>query len=169
MTDYPQMPGQQPYGAAPTGGEPPLDAPWYGISFPKAFARFWKKYAVFSGRASRSEYWWWYLWNVIITAVLSIIVSVIAVSTGDYTAGAQATSTSASAGFHTNSPSSIILGLWGLATLIPTIAIQVRRLHDANLRAWWILLQLIPILGGIVVLIMTILPSNPEGARFDRR
>ncbi len=42
-------------------GEPPLWAPYYGAPFPAAVKRFWKKYTVFSGRASRSEYWWWAL------------------------------------------------------------------------------------------------------------
>ncbi|MFZ7087249.1 DUF805 domain-containing protein [Curtobacterium sp. RRHDQ10] len=150
------------------GGEPPLWAPWYGISFPRAFTRFWKKYAAFSGRASRSEYWWWSLWNVIVVAVLSTIVGVIAAATGDYSTHAAATSTGASAGVETQSPAGIILVVWYLAVLIPTIAIQVRRLHDVNLRGWWVLLALIPFLGGIAVLVMTILPSNPEGQRFDR-
>lgn len=39
----------------------PLDKPYYGCSFQEAFLRFWKKYTVFKGRASRSEFWWWVL------------------------------------------------------------------------------------------------------------
>lgn len=151
------------------GGEPPIWAPWYGIPFVKAFARFWKKYATFSGRASRSEYWWWFLWAFIIGLVLSIIGSIIAVATGDYTATSQASSTGAHASFNTNSPIATgILGLWYLAILIPSIAIQVRRLHDGNFRGWWVLLNLIPFLGQIVVFIFTLLPSKPEGQRFDK-
>ena len=68
----PPQGGQPPYGQPPygqptggPGGEPPLWAPWYGISFPKAFGRFFKKYVVFHGRASRSEFWWVVLWSVI--------------------------------------------------------------------------------------------------------
>lgn len=177
MSNYPpQDDNQQPapygtpqYGAPQTGGgEPPIWAPWYGIPFPKAFTRFWKKYVAFSGRASRSEYWWWFLWNAIIVAVLSIIVGIIAAATGDYSTHATTSSTGVSAGAETQSPASFILALWYLAILIPTVAIQIRRLHDINFRGWWILLNLIPFLGGIAVLIMTILPSNPEGQRFDR-
>lgn len=153
-----------------TVGTPPIWAPWYGISFPKAFTRFWKKYATFSGRASRSEYWWWALWSFLITIVVSIIGSVIAVATGDYTASSQASATGANASFNTNSPLATgLLGLWYLAVLIPSIAIQVRRLHDANFRGWWVLLNLIPFLGQIAVFIFTLLPSNPQGERFDRR
>ena len=46
--------------AAPTATVP-LDKPYYGCSFQEAFLRFWKKYTVFKGRASRSEFWWWVL------------------------------------------------------------------------------------------------------------
>jgi uncharacterized membrane protein YhaH (DUF805 family) len=127
------------------------------------FSRFGKKYATFSGRASRSEYCWWVLWNVIIIAALSIVVGIIAYATGDDTAGTSATSTACGTntvtGFTPTSPSVGILGLRYLALLIPTIAITARRLHDANLRAWWILL--IPILGSLTVLILTILSTNP--------
>lgn len=155
------------YGA---GGKPPIWAPWYGISFPQAFTRFWKKYATFSGRASRSEYWWWFLWAFIIGFVLTIVGGLIAFATGDYSATSQASSTGAHASFNTNSPiASVILGVWYLAILVPTIAIQVRRLHDANFRGWWVLLNLIPFLGQIAVFVFTLLPSNPQGARFDRR
>jgi hypothetical protein len=51
----------------------PLSAPVYGASLGVAFSRFWRKYATFSGRASRSEYWWWVLIAVIVAVVFSII------------------------------------------------------------------------------------------------
>lgn len=151
------------------GGEPPLWAPWYGIPFPKAFTRFWKKYATFSGRASRSEYWWWALWAFLVTFVLGLIGSVIAIATGDYSAASSASSTGAGASFNTDSPLATgLLGLWYLAILVPSIAIQVRRLHDANFRGWWVLLNLVLFLGQLAVFIFTLLPSNPQGQRFDR-
>lgn len=78
MTD--QYPPQNPYGQQPAstgpGGEPPLWAPYYGISFGGAVTRFFKKYATFSGRASRSEFWWWYLVNVVVAIVLGILAGV---------------------------------------------------------------------------------------------
>src|SRR6185312_8282818 len=56
--------------AVPGNGGVPLDQPLYGASFGQAIKRFFTKYATFSGRASRSEYWWVQLFNFIIVAVL---------------------------------------------------------------------------------------------------
>jgi uncharacterized membrane protein YhaH (DUF805 family) len=62
----------------------------------------------------------------------------------------------------------ILAVIWGLGTIVPSLALLARRLHDVNLSAWLILLVLVPILGGLALLVMTILPSNPAGQRFDR-
>jgi uncharacterized membrane protein YhaH (DUF805 family) len=51
--------------------------------------------------------------------------------------------------------------------LLPSLAVLVRRLHDVNLAGWFALLGLVPFLGAIFVLVVTLLPSNPAGARFD--
>lgn len=139
----------------------PLWAPFYGASIGVAWSRFWKKYATFSGRASRSEYWWWYLIQFIVNGVLSGL----AAALGGY--GVQMNGTMAP-------PSGgavaiyIIWGLWGLATIIPGLALTVRRLHDTNHSGGWIFIALVPIVGGIILLVFTLLPSEPAGARFDR-
>ncbi len=67
-------------------------------------------------------------------------------------------------------PSSVIilLVIWGLATLVPSLALTVRRLHDGNFSGWLLLLVLVPFLGALAVLVFTILPSNPAGQRFDQ-
>ncbi|MBT1543784.1 DUF805 domain-containing protein [Curtobacterium aurantiacum] len=179
---YPQHPTGQPnaqFGGAPqygqqppTGpnGEPPLWAPWYGISFGKAVGRFFKKYATFSGRASRSEFWWWYLANAIVGIVLGILYG-IGFATSERSTVSMSSSTSASVQSTVTEPSAlfVIVGivslLWGLAIIIPTLALGWRRLHDANLTgALWI----IAIFVGIVGIVFGLLPSNPQGARFDR-
>jgi uncharacterized membrane protein YhaH (DUF805 family) len=166
--EYGQPPqyGQPQYGApAPTGpgGEPPLWAPWYGISFPKAVSRFFKKYAAFSGRASRSEFWWWYLANVIVVIVLYVVIIAgissnvhIDPATGQATGGFGPV---AVIGY-------ILLIVWGLGTIVPSLALGWRRLHDANLAgALWIIALFVPIVG----IVFGVLPSNPQGARFDRQ
>ncbi|TSD09109.1 DUF805 domain-containing protein [Curtobacterium sp. KBS0715] len=189
MSDqYPQDPNNQPnaqFGSAaqyggtpqygqqpPTGpnGEPPLWAPWYGISFGKAVGRFFKKYATFSGRASRSEFWWWYLANAIVGIVLSILYG-IGFATSERSTVSMSSSTSASVQSTVTEPSAlfvisgILFLLWGLAIIVPTLALGWRRLHDANLTgALWI----IAIFVGIVGIVFGLLPSNPQGARFDR-
>lgn len=181
---YAQQPGQyaqdaqQPSGApqhgapAPSGpgGEPPLWAPWYGISLPNAVRRLFKKYARFDGRASRSEFWWWVLANAIVYIALYAVLLAIIFATG--TTDTASTSTSVQANATSDSPLIAIpvglLGLWFLATLVPTIAIEVRRLHDANLAGPFWFLSFIPGVGGIVLLVLMLLESKPEGQRFDQ-
>lgn len=159
---YPQEPSHQPYPQqqfAP-GGEPPLWAPYYGAPFPAAVKRFFKKYATFSGRASRSEYWWWTLVSVVVGMVLNIIVNAGAASTTS-TGVTSAPGPGATFGF-------ILIGIWSLATIVPSLALSVRRLHDGNFSGWLLLLALVPFLGTLAVLIFMILPSNPAGQRFDQ-
>ena len=158
---YPQYPQQQ---AQPwQGGEPPLWAPYYGAPFPAAVKRFFKKYATFSGRASRSEYWWWTLVSVAVSIILNIIMG----------AGSAATTTASSLG-STPAPGpgailgTILVAIWALATIVPSLALSVRRLHDGNFSGWLLLLGLVPFLGAIALLVFMILPSNPAGQRFDQ-
>ncbi|WP_309148044.1 DUF805 domain-containing protein [Curtobacterium sp. MCBD17_032] len=170
-----QQYGQQPYGQAQqygqqvqTGpnGEPPLWAPWYGISFPNAVKRVFTKYVRFDGRASRSEFWWWYLAQVIVVGVLYVLMGV-----GGATSGIQSDPVT---GTTSGSPNAlywiaaVLLTLYSLATIIPNLAITWRRLHDANLAGPFFFLSVIPFVGGIILLVLTILPSKPEGQRFDR-
>jgi uncharacterized membrane protein YhaH (DUF805 family) len=152
---YPQQPNAFP---AQTAGEPPLWAPLYGASLQQAVQRFFKKYATFSGRASRSEYWWWALVAFIVGIIINIITSTGMTTTPS---GAAILGPSAVVGI-------ILAVVWGLATIVPSLALLARRLHDVNLSAWLILVILVPFLGGLALLVMTILPSNPAGQRFDQ-
>jgi uncharacterized membrane protein YhaH (DUF805 family) len=163
-----QDPNTQPPTPAAHDGEPPRWAPYYGISFGRAVARFFTKYATFSGRASRSEFWWAYLLNVVVSFVLLGVIlalrwSTIEYDTVDFGDGNVYQVAQAPA------PWFWILfllpTLWWLATIVPTLALGWRRLHDANLAgALWI----IAVFVGIVGIVFGLLPSNPEGARFDR-
>ena len=142
-------------------GEVPLWAPYYGASIGVAFVRFWKKYVDFTGRASRSEYWWWFLVWILVEAVLVII----ALSTGNVV------STISRTGFHPGRSFWVIwllLAVWALATFIPHLAIVWRRLHDANLAGPFYFLAFVPAVGNIILIVLMLLPSNQEGARFDR-
>jgi uncharacterized membrane protein YhaH (DUF805 family) len=164
--------GQQAYGQqVQTGpnGEPPLWAPWYGISFPNAVKRFFKKYVRFDGRASRSEYWWWFLASGIVFTVLYVLLGL-----GFATSERQTVSTGYSVTTVMTSPSplyliaSALVGLFGLAVLLPSLALAWRRLHDANFAGPLYLLFLVPFVGSIIVLVLLLMPSKPEGQRFDR-
>ncbi|MGO4856216.1 DUF805 domain-containing protein [Arthrobacter sp. 2MCAF14] len=147
---YPQ---QQTVPAGPV----PLWYPYYGAPIGEAARRFFKKYATFTGRASRSEYWWWALISGVVAIILNIIISAGATVSDT---GAMVPGPGAVIGY-------ILLVIWGLATLIPSLALVVRRLHDVNFSGWMILLGLVPFLGGLALLIFMILPSKPEGQRFD--
>ncbi|MGA8790337.1 MAG: DUF805 domain-containing protein [Paenarthrobacter sp.] len=157
MSAYPQQPQQTEQYAAQTG-EPPLWAPYYGAPIGAAVKRFFKKYTAFSGRASRSEYWWWTLVNAVVLIVFQILMttglSVDADGTPVFGAGYMV--------------GVALLGIWGLATIIPSIALVIRRLHDGNFSGLFALLLLIPFAGQLAVLIMSLLPSNPAGQRFDQ-
>lgn len=95
-----------------------------------------KKYAVFSGRARRAEYWYFVLFNNIIIIVLGIIDGVIG-------------------------SGGILGGIYYLAVLIPVIAVSVRRLHDTNHSGWWLLISLFPLIGAIVLLVFLVRDSQP--------
>ncbi|MGL6315729.1 DUF805 domain-containing protein [Vibrio sp. WXL103] len=93
-----------------------------------------KKYAVFTGRARRQEYWMFVLFNVIISIAIALIERVI--------------------GTH------FIGGLYSLAVFIPSLAVAVRRLHDTGRTGWWVLVCLIPLIGLIVLIVFTIKDSD---------
>ena len=102
-----------------------------------------KKYAVFSGRSRRKEYWFFVLFNIIISIILAVIDGV--TGTLDPESGMG------------------LLGLvYTLAILIPALAVSVRRLHDTGRSGWWLLLLLIPLIGTIVILIFMVQDSKPE-------
>ena len=147
-----------PYAPAQPGSAD-LSQPLYGAGIGDAVKRFFKKYATFSGRASRSEYWWWMLVNFAVITVLSTW-------TGIAAAGSVDTVTGELTGSGFMVPYALIM-IWSLATLVPSLALMVRRLHDGGFSGWLILLGLIPFLGGIAILVFSLMPSKPEGARFD--
>lgn len=125
-----------------------LSRPYYGISFGDAVKRFFKNYANFTGRASRGEYWWVVLFTFIVGVIFGLIGSI----------GGE--------GSALNAICSAVLGIFGLAVIIPSLALHWRRLHDANLAGPFWFLTFIPVVGSIIVFILTLLPPKPEGRRF---
>ena len=143
----------------PNSGQAPLDAPLRGASFGQAFTRFFRKYVTFHGRASRSEFWWWFLANFVISGVLYGI---------SYTMGTPMTINESGVPTPVYTAALIPYTLWGLATFIPWLALSWRRLHDTNRSGAWWFIGLIPFVGGIILLVLFLLPPDPAGTRFDR-
>ena len=101
-----------------------------------------KKYATFSGRAQRAEYWYFLLFSTLIVIALSVIDGM----TGSY---------------NEDSGWGLLSGLYSLAVLLPSIAVGARRLHDTSRTGWWLLIGLIPVIGTIVLIVFFVLDSTP--------
>ncbi len=113
------------------------------MGFGEAISTVFGKYATFSGRAVRSEYWFRVLFTVIVLIVLNIIQFTVSAIGG-----------------------SLLQLVFELATLIPSIAVACRRLHDTDRSGWWQLLAFVPIVGFILLLVWYCQPGTPGANRF---
>lgn len=140
----------------------PLDLPYPGANPVLAVKRFFQNYAKFSGRASRSEYWWVQLAGVVVYIVLGVGGLWLGTITGtrDYSGEVQPGPAFL--------PFAFLLLILGAASIVPNIAVTVRRLHDANFPGLLYLIILVPYLGSFALLILNALPPKPEGAQYDR-
>ena len=105
----------------------------------EAYKNFWANYANFKGRAKRGDYWWVVLANIIIGTILGLF----------------------------GKKGIEIASIYSLIILIPSLSLVVRRLHDINKSGWTYLLILIPIVGGIVMLVLLCTDSVDENNRYD--
>jgi len=113
------------------------------------FAAF-KKYAVLSGRAARREFWYFLLCNLIVWIFLAAV---------DWMAG----------GFRDEGYPELFTELYGLVTVIPILAVSVRRLHDSELSGWWVLIGFVPLVGGLVLLWLMALEGTPGSNRYGAK
>ncbi|MFD3325121.1 DUF805 domain-containing protein [Streptomyces sp. NPDC058701] len=100
-----------------------------------------KKYAVFSGRARRQEYWMYALFNVGIIVVLAILDAVLGTAP-------------------------ILVGIYALGVFLPGLAVTVRRLHDLGKSGAWFLIALVPLIGGIWLLVLTASEGQPQANQY---
>ena len=107
------------------------------------FIGAYKKYADFTGRARRKEYWMFYLFYMLAIIALVVIDGIIG-------------------------SGGILSGIMILGTLVPFIALSARRLHDINKSGWWQLIVFIPVVGPIVMLVFTVMQGNPGENRFGQ-
>ena len=112
------------------------------MNFSTAVKTCFSKYATFSGRAQRSEFWWFVLFvmgvNFILTFVDSFLFGTVTTMPGGFSAS-------------TNTP--YLSGLFMLVTFLPNISVAVRRLHDTDRSGWWYWIALVPIIGFIMLIV----------------
>lgn len=128
-----------------------------------------RRYADFSGRSRRKEYWLWAAFNIVVVFILyGIIIAAVAPAAYEAQMASQS-------GLQPGAPSvglmagtgivGILLLLYALATIIPNLAVTVRRFHDQDKSGWFILLGLIPFVGGLILLVFMLM----EGTRGPNR
>lgn len=100
-----------------------------------------KNFVVFQGRASRSEYWMFQLFNALIMFGIIIVEAMIY-------------------------EQPIIGVIYILAMILPNLSVSVRRMHDTGRSGWWLLVSFVPVVGGLIFLIFTLLASEAGSNRF---
>ena len=106
-----------------------------------------KKYAVFAGRSRRKEYWYFALFNIIAGVVLGLMDRLLSTYSPAWNVG-------------------LLSGIYGLAILVPSLAVTVRKLHDIDRTGWWILIGLVPFVGTIVLLVLALFEGTPGANRY---
>lgn len=117
------------------------------MDFMTAVRTCFSKYVGFSGRARRSEYWWFGLFSFLLGVVTNIIDAVLGTGYDNTTGG-------------------LVNTLASLAIFLPGLAVAVRRLHDTDRSGWWVLIGLIPIIGWILLIVWFCTDSKPGDNRF---
>ncbi|GAB3873538.1 DUF805 domain-containing protein [Terrabacter terrigena] len=111
------------------------------MSFVDAIKTVLSKYATFSGRARRSEYWFWFLGLFIVGVVANMLDRAMGTQPGQV---------------------GIVAIVLLVATFVPNLAVIVRRLHDTSRSGWWILISLIPIVGAIILIVFLAQDSHGD-------
>jgi uncharacterized membrane protein YhaH (DUF805 family) len=122
------------------------------MGFGEAVKSFWSNYSQFKGRSRRSEYWFIQLFLVLTNLAAAAID--FALMDGDVDR------------FIANGGGGIVGLIWFLATIVPALAVLIRRLHDTGKSGWWALIGLVPLIGGIVLLVFTLLDSEAVANKF---
>lgn len=106
----------------------------------KWYLKVLKQYANFSGRARRKEYWMFFLFNIIFIAIALILDNILGIATQGF---------------------GPLYGIYCLAIIVPSLAVVVRRLHDTGKSGWWFFISLVPLIGGIWLLVLLVTDSTP--------
>lgn len=98
-----------------------------------------RRYTDFDGRADRPEFWWFALINLII----SLVIWAVGIALFGYAVG------------------ELLAIVYGLATLLPSLGVEIRRLHDTNKSGWWLVVSLVPFVGGIILIVLLAIAGTP--------
>ena len=143
------------YPSHPPTGYPPAAPLSYlqggPVGFGEAVRQAFSNGFVYRGRASRSAYWWFVLFEVIAAIVLELLIVIPA-----------ATHSSAIVGLFL-----IIVSIAMLYVALVGLALTIRRLHDIDRSGWWVFIGLVPFVGGIVLLVFSLLEGTPGPNRFQ--
>ncbi|MDO4617594.1 MAG: DUF805 domain-containing protein [Lachnospiraceae bacterium] len=107
------------------------------MTFKESIIRVFSKYATFSGRAGRNEYWYFFFFNLCVNLVFTVLERYFIPSI-EYLAS-----------------------IYSIAVFIPILAVSVRRLHDIGKSGWYFLLNFIPIIGQVYLIIKMFQPGEP--------
>ena len=122
------------------------------MDFQTALRSFWTRYRDFKGRSRRSEYWFIQLFLV----VTNIAVAIIDLALMGWDVDR----------FIANGGGGIVGLVWILVTIVPALAVLVRRLHDTGKSGWWALVGFLPLVGAVVLLVFTVTDSSPGENKF---
>lgn len=128
------------------------------MNFGQAIKTVLSKYAVFEGKASRAEYWWWFLFNAIVIGGLWLVFLI----TSGATLLAGLSDMRGAPVFLVGGFAATLLQLAHLGLIIPNLAVTVRRFRDTGRKAWYLLLLLVPVAGLVTTLVIASQPSKAE-------
>lgn len=114
------------------------------MGFGQSISTCLRKYAVFDGRARRSEYWWYWLACAILYLVFGVLDGIL----------------------FPGNEIGVLSTILTLGLLLPSLGAMIRRLHDTDRSAWWVLIGLIPLVGMIVLLVFMALDGTKGANRF---
>lgn len=110
----------------------------------EAYKKFWTNYANFKDRSTRGDFWWVVLCHCIVTFIINNLVRIIAGDTANM----------------------IVALIIALASLVPCLALAIRRLHDINKSGWYLFMGLIPLAGPIILIVYYCMASVNEGNQY---
>lgn len=136
--------GQAPY--PPGGGGPSHQGYLQGapVGFGEAISEGFKNVLTFSGRASRSAFWWFFLGVIIIDLIAAILGRAV---------------------HHAPMTEALV----GLIMFLASLSVAVRRLHDSGKSGFWLFIGLVPVVGGITLLVFDCLPGTPGPNQYNQQ